>query len=132
MLLYSNFVCYNQVFAPKSGLLSQKMPNAALIKSAVVFASIRYCNQKLIYFSSQVHVLLFMHIQVCIYIVVGLGTLCHPYILNKPHFQKVFFILHPGNFESSSCVPSLDFLRPSSYFHIFLHFQPAGNHVLSS
>ena len=38
MLLYSNFVCYNQVFAPKSGLLSQKMPNAALIKSAVVFA----------------------------------------------------------------------------------------------
>ena len=42
MLFYSNFVCYNQVFAPKSGLLSQKMPNAALIKSAVVFASIRY------------------------------------------------------------------------------------------
>ena len=42
MLFYSNFVCYNQVFAPKSGLLSQKMPNAVLIKSAVVFASIRY------------------------------------------------------------------------------------------
>ena len=42
MLFYSHFVCYNQVFAPKSGLLSQKMPNAALIESAVVFASIWY------------------------------------------------------------------------------------------
>ena len=46
MLFYSNFVCYNQVFTPKSGLLSQKMPNAALIKSAVVFASIRYLQRK--------------------------------------------------------------------------------------
>ena len=32
----------NQVFAPKSGLLLEKMATAALIKSAVVFASIRF------------------------------------------------------------------------------------------
>ena len=36
------FDCCNQVVAPKSGLVFKKLPHAALIKSAIVFSSIRY------------------------------------------------------------------------------------------
>ena len=39
---WPNLTVVNQVFALKSGLLVKKVSSAALIKSAVVFASIRY------------------------------------------------------------------------------------------